>query len=224
MTRIAEKETPTMINKLRQKQNTVKFVLTVVYIVGIVGMAIPSVRTIFQALTPIHLLFSLGILLLFHRDWNTSFIVFALAAFSIGFLSEVSGVHTGFPFGNYIYGPVLGVKLWEVPLMIGVNWFLLIYTSGQLVKKYISNKVVASFIGALVMTGIDYLIEPVAVALDFWTWDGGIIPLSNYLGWIGVSFLIQLIYHFGSFQKDNSLSTYLLIHLVIFFAALNFIL
>ncbi|MGY6520825.1 MAG: carotenoid biosynthesis protein [Mongoliitalea sp.] len=214
----------TMLDTFRQKQSLVKLVLSIVYIVGIVGMSIPAVRPIFQALTPLHLLFSLGILLLFHTDWSKAFIGFAVAAFGIGFMSEVSGVHTGFPFGNYIYGPVLGLKLWEVPLMIGVNWFLLIYTSGELLRRVISNKVMASLVGALVMTGIDYLIEPVAIALDFWTWEGDIIPLSNYLGWIGVSFLIQLIYHYVPFRKDNPLASYLLIHLIIFFAVLNFIL
>lgn len=213
-----------MLHKLKQQQALIKLVLSIVYLVGIGGMAIPSVRPVFQALTPVHLLFTLGVLLLFHEDWNKRFIAFAFAAFAIGFLSEVSGVHTGFPFGNYIYGPVLGIKLWEVPLMIGVNWFLLIYTSGQLMNQLFTNKILASFMGALTMTAVDYLIEPVAVALDFWNWDGGIIPLSNYLGWIGVSFLIQLIYQFTFFKKENPIATYVFVQMVIFFAVLNFIL
>jgi hypothetical protein len=213
-----------MLSKLKQKQSIFKLVLSIVYLVGIGGMAIPSVRPLFQALTPVHLLFSLGILLLFHEDWSKRFFAFAFSAFAIGFLSEVSGVHTGFPFGNYLYGPVLGIKLWEVPLMIGVNWFLLIYTSGYLMNRFFANKILASFMGALTMTAVDYLIEPVAVALDFWNWDGGIIPLSNYLGWIAVSFLIQLIYHFTFFKKENPIAAYLFIQMVIFFAILNFIL
>lgn len=214
----------TMLETIKQKQSLIKLILSIVYVVGIVGMSIPSIQPIFQALTPLHLLFSLGVLLLFHQDWNRAFVGFAIAAFTIGFLSEVSGIHTGFPFGNYVYGPVLGLQLWEVPLMIGVNWFLLIYTSGELVRRFVANKIIASLAGAMVMTAIDYLIEPVAVMLDFWTWDGGIIPLSNYIGWVGVSFLIQLIYHYAPFKKDNSLATYLLIHLIIFFAVLNFVL
>lgn len=212
------------VQEIQQKKSRLFiFVVSILHIVGIVGMSIPAVRPIFQILTPFNLLLSLGVLMLFHTHWNKSFIVFILLAFIIGFGSEVLGVHTGFPFGNYTYGPVLGPKLFEVPLMIGVNWLILVYLSGNLLHDRIKNHLLAGIGSALLMVGIDFLIEPVAVALDFWSWESGIIPLSNYLGWFGTAFIIQVIYRKMNFKKANSISLFLLINIIIFFASLNII-
>ena len=112
----SKSSTGTVIQDIQEhKSGLFKWIISVFYLVGIIGMSIPSIRPFFQALTPFHLLLSLGILLLFHADWNKSFMVFSIMAFVIGFGSEVMGVHTGFPFGNYEYGDVLGIKVFEVP-------------------------------------------------------------------------------------------------------------
>jgi putative membrane protein len=133
------------------------------------------------------------------------------------------GIHTGFPFGNYEYGQTLGFKLFEVPLVIGVNWLLLVYLTGNLFAKKIKNDWLAACLAALLMVAIDFFIEPVAINLDFWSWEGNIIPISNYLGWLGVSFIIQLLYRKSGFLKENKISSYLLINLTMFFAILYFV-
>lgn len=220
----SENSTGTVIQDIQEnKSGLFKFIISVFYLVGIIGMSIPTIRPFFQVLTPFHLLLSLGILLLFHTDWNRSFMVFSIVAFVIGFGSEVMGVHTGFPFGNYEYGAVLGIKIFEVPLMIGINWLLLVYLTGNLFEIGIKNDFLAAGLGAGLMVAIDFLIEPVAIGLEFWEWEGGIIPMSNYIGWFGVAFLIHLIYRKSQFLKRNPISTFLLLNLVIFFAVLNFI-
>lgn len=198
-------------------------IITAFYVFGIIGLAIPMVRSYFQMMTPFTLILSLGILLLFHIGWNRSFWIFALSAMVLGFGSEVLGIHTGFPFGNYQYGETLGYKLFEVPLVIGVNWLLLVYSVGNLFSSKIKNDWLAAGIASALMVAIDYFIEPVAVNLDFWTWEGNVIPLSNYLGWFGVAFILQITYRKSVFTKENTISTYLLINLVTFFAILNFI-
>ncbi|RZS95625.1 carotenoid biosynthesis protein [Cecembia calidifontis] len=208
----------------KKKLPIIEAVITIIYLVGIVGMSIPEVRPYFQQLTPYQLLFTLGIMLSQHRDWNDSFIRFMAAAFLIGYGSEVSGVHTGFPFGNYQYGPVLGPQLFEVPIMIGVNWLILIYLTGTLLNNWIKNDFLAALIGSFTMVLIDFAIEPVAIALDFWSWENNIIPLSNYLGWFGVAFIIQMIFRKAVFTKENKITAYLLANLIAFFVILNFIL
>ncbi len=199
-----------------------RLLILVIHVVGIIGMALPVSQPYFQLLTPFHLLICLGILLAFHKDWSKQFLIFVVGAFLLGFGFEVLGVHTGFPFGNYIYGHVLGVQLAGVPLMIGVNWLLLVYLTGVLFLK-ITNDFLAAALASLTMVFMDVLIEPVAVALDFWSWAGNEIPLTNYLGWFGVAFLIQMVYRKLKFRKDNPLALLLLLSLVAFFAILNLI-
>jgi putative membrane protein len=208
------------------KKNRIKLfkgIISAFYVSGIIGLSIPIVRPYFQMMTPFTLILSLGILLLFHCGWNKSFGVFAVLAIILGFGSEVMGVHTGFPFGNYEYGETLGLKLFEVPLVIGVNWLLLVYLTGNLFSSIVKHDGLAAGLAALLMVAVDFLIEPVAVNLDFWSWAGDIIPLSNYFGWVGVSFIIQILYRKFNFLKENMISSYLLINLVTFFAILNFI-
>lgn len=201
-----------------------KVLISIFYVVGIIGMSIPSLRPYFQLLTPFHLMLSAGFMLFFHKEWNFQFILFLGIAFSIGFLSEVSGVQTGFPFGNYSYGPVLGVQLWEVPLIIGINWLILVYLSGTVLNGRIKNDWLGVLLGAVIMVLIDLVIEPVAIALDFWSWEGNLIPLSNYIGWFGVALIIQIFFRKLRFNKENQISAYLLINLITFFVILNFIL
>ena len=220
----SESSTGTVIQDIQEnKSGLFKLIISVFYLVGIIGMSMPTFRPYFQVLTPFHLLLSLGILLLFHSDWNRSFLVFSILAFVIGFGSEVLGVHTGFPFGNYSYGFVLGIKLFEVPLMIGINWLLLVYLTGNLMENWVRNDFLAAGLGAGLMVAIDFLIEPVAIGLDFWTWEGGKIPFSNYIGWFGVAFLIHMIYRKSLFNKKNPISRFLMLNLIAFFVGLNFI-
>jgi len=200
-----------------------KFIIAIIYLVGIIGMALPILRPYFQMLTPFHLILSTVILLLFHQEWSRSFYIFAVLSFLIGFGAEVIGVQTGLIFGDYTYGTVLGLKVLGVPLMIGVNWFLLVYITGVSCLT-IKNDFLAAMSSALIMVILDFLIEPVAITLNFWTWHSEDIPLSNYVGWLAVAFLIQLIYRKSNFRKDNPIAIFLLISLAAFFGILAVIL
>lgn len=198
-----------------------KIILVALHVVGAVGLSLPAYRELFLALTPVHLLATMGLILAYHRGWTEAFPIFGAAAFWIGFGAELIGIHTGYLFGDYVYGPTLGVKLWEVPLVIGVNWFVLCYLTGSVFHK-IPNDMYASFLGATAMTALDYILEPVAISLNFWAWKWDLIPLSNYLGWFAVSFVIQLIWRKAHFEKSNPLAAWLLITWILFFTLLNF--
>lgn len=209
---------------LNNKLSLFQAVISIFYLVGIIGMAIPVTRPYFQLLTPFHLLLNFGILLYFHRGWNMAFMLFLSIGFIIGYGSEVMGVHTGFPFGNYWYGEALGIQLFEVPLMIGVNWLILVYSTGNLLAYKIDNDWLAAALAAFMMMVIDVVIEPVAVQLDFWSWEADIIPVSNFIGWLAVAFIIQVFFRKLNFHKENAISWYLLFNLITFFAVLNFLL
>lgn len=217
MHKVLKEEIPTQDLKLL----IAKVLVIALHVAGIIGLSIPEYRDLFLKLTPLQLLSSLVLVLAFHRGWSESFPIFAAAAFWIGFGSELIGIHTGYLFGDYVYGPTLGPKLWEVPIIIGVNWFILAYLTGTIFQK-VPNDYYAALLGAAAMTAIDYIIEPVAVALDMWYWKFETIPLSNYAGWFVIAFLIQLIFRKALFEKGNPIASILLISMILFFAILNF--
>ncbi|SEF82793.1 carotenoid biosynthesis protein [Algoriphagus boritolerans] len=198
-----------------------KIIIVALHLVGIIGLSLPEYQDLFLKLTPAQLLSSLILILIFHKGWTDAFPIFAAAAFWIGFGSEIIGIHTGYLYGDYVYGPTLGPKLWDVPIIIGVNWFILSYLTGTLFRN-VTNDYHAAFLGAIAMTSLDYIIEPVAVTLNFWAWKFDVIPVENYVGWLGVSFLIQLIYRKANFEKSNPIAAFLLMALILFFAILNF--
>ncbi len=197
-----------------------RMLIVALYLVGFVGLSLPGYRDVFLDLTPALFLASLFLILFFHRGWNDAFPIYAAAAFWIGFGSEVIGVHTGYLYGDYVYGSTLGPKLWDVPILIGVQWFVLSYLTGAVFHK-IPNDYYAAFLGALAMTAVDYILEPVAGGLDFWVWKFDLVPPGNYAGWFGVSFLIHLIYRKANFEKANPIAAFLLMVLILFFTGLN---
>lgn len=214
------------VANVRQSSNTgliiAKVVVVAIYSVGVLGLSLPEYRSLFLALTPAQLLLTLALILGFHKGWNDAFPIFATAAFWLGFGAEVIGIHTGLIFGDYVYGPTLGPMLWDVPIVIGVNWFILVYLTGTVFYRTTDNDYYAAFLGATAMTAFDFIMEPVAVKLDMWYWKFDQIPFINYLTWFVVAFLIHLIFRKTNFLKYNALATFILVAMILFFVALNF--
>lgn len=168
-------------------------VLAILYAVGVVGIS-SSYTNLFLALTPVHLLISLGILLAVHPSWSIKELIVMLFVAVLGFLVEVLGVNTGFPFGSYSYGGVLGFKVWNTPLLIGANWLMLIYATHGISRKIFSRPILVILLGSVLMVALDVVLEPAAIHLGFWTWELASPPLENYLAWGVVSAFFHFLF------------------------------
>lgn len=195
-------------------------ILLVLYTVGIGGM-FSQHRAWFLSLTPMTLLVSTILLLLTHKDWRWAFFLVSVICLTTGFGIEVAGVETGMIFGEYAYGETLGWKWIDVPLIIGCNWFILVYTSGVVVSRIRTSRPVRALIAASTMTLLDLLIEPVAIAFDFWHWKDGTPPLQNYLAWFAVAFSLSMLFQSINFLRRNAVAPVLLILQFVFFGILN---
>ncbi len=171
------------------------YLLVAMYTAGLIGLNIPQTAPLFRFLTPFNLIASLCILLYFHPNWNQSFKIFALITFLIGYFIEVLGVKTGLIFGKYQYDSTLGFEILEVPPVIGVNWLMLIYCVGVVVNKFKINSVLSIFLGAITLTALDYIVEPVAINQKMWSWYGQMPPLQNYIGWFVISTFLLFLFN-----------------------------
>ncbi len=198
------------------------FILVVVYIVGIIGIAY-NVDERFVLLTPINLLLSLGLAFWTHPGQYSPLWKLAAICFFTGILVEIAGVQTGLIFGDYQYGRVLGPKIWGTPLMIGVNWAMLVYCAGSVVNRLIPdlNIWIKAALGAMLMTLLDVLIEPVAMELDFWNWENNIIPLQNYIAWFFVALPLLVAYFKLLGKTSNKVAILLFILQFLFFGILQ---
>lgn len=200
--------------------NKAGLVIIVLHVVGTVGMLLPQWVPLMKALTPANLLIVTGLVMASQERKTSAFYLYALLCFTIAFFSEVVGVKTGWPFGSYEYGATLGIKWLEVPLIIGANWLVLVLCSASMVR-FIENKWLASLAGALVMLGLDYLLEPVAVRADYWTWHAQAIPVQNYVSWLALAFILHRGLHFFPFSKRNDVAWYVVGAQAGFFLILN---
>ncbi|MCH2230625.1 MAG: carotenoid biosynthesis protein [Crocinitomicaceae bacterium] len=116
--------------------------------------------------------------------------------FIVGYLIEYIGVTTGLLFGAYSYGNSIGYKLMGIPLIMGVNWIAIVVSSVSVIKKIglSNNTFVIAFLSALLCTLMDFIIEPVAIKFDFWSWEEITIPISNYVDWFIFSLIFAYIY------------------------------
>jgi putative membrane protein len=179
--------------------------MLVLYAVGLVGLN-GAHRDWFLSATPITLGMTLGLLLLNHEDWRPSFWIFMFATMLLGFGMEVLGVKTGLIFGEYAYGSSLGWKLFEVPLLIAGNWLLLTYSAGAVLARMKWHWLPKLLIAASLLCALDFLIEPVAMALDFWQWEGGIVPMRNYVAWWLLGAVMLGLFFGLKFEKHNKLA------------------
>jgi len=201
------------------------FNLIIIYIVGVCGIVLtnPDHQQLFLQITPLNLIITIFFTLLFHKKWNSTFIASGLIVLLFGFFVEVIGVKTGVIFGTYWYGKTLGLKLLEVPVLIGANWFLLVYLISTVFNK-IKNIFLFAGISAAVMTLLDVFIEPVAIRLDFWQWQNNVIPLQNYIAWYLISFLLFLFFRKVNGNTQNRIAIIVLAIQFLFFAILNLLL
>ena len=195
-------------------------VLLILHLVGIVGLLSPY-QELFLRATGINLLLTAFFLFLHHKDWNRNFRIFSLLCLVVCFTLEVIGVATGDIFGEYFYGNPLGIKLLGVPLIIGVNWVMLIYVVGIIANKISGSTLVKSLSGAALLLLFDFVMEPIAMHYNFWIWEDGMIPTVNYLAWFTISFIFLLIFYKSKFQKKNPLAIPVYLIQFAFFSIIN---
>jgi bisanhydrobacterioruberin hydratase len=196
------------------------WIIGVLHLVGIAGMLSPF-QEYFRLLTPFNLITCALLLWINHREKGKEIAFFSTLVFILGYLVEFIGVKTGLVFGDYQYGATLGPKLFGVPVIIGLNWLLVMYCVASLTDTLKISVVTKVILASLLAVAIDWLIEPVAMHYDFWNWKNGVVPFQNYVGWFITSVVMQSAYHLFKVKAENRLAlTYYFIQLF-FFLVLN---
>ncbi len=194
--------------------------LIIVYMVGLFGFLHPDWQPHFEGLTPLNLLFAAGMVFAYHKPWTKAFYLYFVTIFAAGWLVELIGVKTGLIFGEYHYDNGLGFKILDIPLIIGLNWVVLIYCTGTIASYTPLPYWAKALLGATLMVALDALIEPFAIAHGLWTWETPTVPIANYVAWFGISFLMLLPFFKYGFSNHNPLAVTLYILQVVFFGVL----
>lgn len=194
-------------------------VIVVLHAVGIAGILL-GYRDWILPLTPLNLLISGWIVLAEDVKSSPKKSVFAYIVI-VSYFIEVLGVNTGWPFGEYYYGLTLGPQLFNTPPLIGLLWLMLLVGGWQLANRISKNLFIRSLLVATLMTCLDFFMEPVAVNLGFWTWMNGQIPLSNYISWFVIAFLLSLGQSKLVGNMNNPRAELFFLVQIVFFLVLN---
>ena len=120
---------------------------------------------------------------------------------------EQTGVATGLIYGGYHYTDYLGAKVGDVPVLIPLAWFMMIYPSYVIANLALEHRPVGTPAGlgpvvrlaaasALVMTVWDLVVDPILSGPDVraWVWESGGqyfgVPIQNFLGWFLTTFIV----------------------------------
>jgi putative membrane protein len=223
------------------KQQIATFIAVLFHCIGLAGILFYD-AALFASLTPMNLLLSAALLIYTQQEKNSQFFLFAAVCYVVGYVVEYLGVNHQLLFGEYRYLPAMGWQWKNIPLVIGVNWFIMMYCCGVTIQHFLNlmwNKLkdedeprrnnVGFFAiiidGALLATFFDWIMEPIAVKLGYWQWLGdGSIPVFNYACWFVISALLMLLFRLLSFPKQNQFAVNLLLIQFMFFLILRTVL
>jgi putative membrane protein len=199
------------MRKVKIKLSDWKFQTLIVFIFFIVGIfwhAWDVSYPFMVVLTPYVLLIS-GFWAIYKSLKFKYVVAWILIAYIVTFFLEVLGAATNLIFGPYYYGDGLGLKLLNVPVVIGLNWVFIIFSlvlfSEWVIRKWLKLEVnrkfeiiLISVLTAALATLFDFILEPAAVGLNYWTWtltsDPYNIPIQNYIAWFTISFFFALTF------------------------------
>jgi putative membrane protein len=120
---------------------------------------------------------------------------------------------------------IVMVLIWvdNVPIIMGINWVILSLATRGIIQRFFKLPIMKILVSSVLMVSLDVLLEPLAPQLDYWSFDTMVAPLSNYMGWLIYSLLIQILLELVQFKGHFMISLHILIIQLLFFGSLYFL-
>ena len=209
-----------MLKSIYKNPELLRFSIFIVWLINVSGFfgMFSDQKELFLKFTPYAILMSFILIFINSKIIQKGFITSIILIAIFGFIIEYLGANYGILFGAYSYGENLGLKVGNVPLIMAINWILLIIITGNFSEKVFKNSLASKVIfGSLLMVILDFFIEFSAPKLDYWEFDKHPVPLSNYIWWFLFSIIFHIIYQINIKEKEYVLSqNILLIHFLFF--------
>ena len=192
------------LETIRHKPHLLISILILYYSVGILLFMIGETRSLFNALTPFSLILSFGAVLVFQKEMTVKLGIVFFAVFT----------------GSYVYGNALGIKIFNTPVLIGLNWLILIYCTTAIVNHLFKEKVTRIILGSVMMVGYDLLLEYVAPVMAMWSWDTIYPGIRNFMMWFIISMVLHILFQAIDHRIENKPARYLFLIQILFFSVI----
>lgn len=208
------------ISLLNKKEETIKFII-IFYFIGLIGFICPLTYKFFVRLTTPSLILMALVIFYNNNHKLKSYVVF-ITIFILGLLIEIYGVNTGKIFGNYKYNNALGLKVMNTPIIIGLNWLILVYSSNSLTRILFNNIIIRIILSSIIMVVYDLILEQASSFMKMWEWENNIIPFKNYISWFMVSIIFNFLLEIFKVDTNNNIARVVFGVQFIFFLVLTF--
>jgi len=127
-------------------------------------------------------------------------------AFLYGAALETFNVHLS---RSYFYSADFFLKIYGIPLAIGMGWAIIYYCALKIAKNYHLKWWQEPFLMALIALSFDLAIDAVAIRLGFWTWRIPMneewfgVPYDNFFGWMAVIWTFALFVNLSEKKYFN---------------------
>jgi bisanhydrobacterioruberin hydratase len=185
----------------------------VLFIVGVLAVRSEVQAPLWTSAIAV-VLFSLPLIVGLWRAHRTKGLVAFAAVGVFGIAIETLGLITGFPYGEFVYGGMLGPLLpGGAPFLLPFAYVPLVIGAVALVDTKPGLRIV---LATLLLVAVDLVLDPGAVAFGLWSFTGPAIlhgvPLSNFLGWV-ISGSIAVLVTRALIDPAPQLALSLLLHL-----------
>lgn len=135
---------------------------------------------------------------------NKARIIELFSCLVFGMILEIGNTYLAH---TYSYSPNFFFQIFNVPLVIGFGWAVIVYSAMLLSDQYNIPWKVRPVMDALTALVLDLSMDIIAIRLGFWSWSIPLdqewygVPFENLIGWIFVvftfSFMMRLIRTFN---------------------------
>jgi putative membrane protein len=170
----------------------------------------PAVNGIeWMNLSPLFLVVCCFVLGLYHKGIDSRFVTYTGIVCVASVVLYAVGVNTGRIFGSFFFGQALGVMVLDTPLIIGILWLLLSYTSSVTVSGFtkkvrvLNKPIINALLASVIVLIVDLLLEQIASRSDFWYWKNQETPLQNYTAWFVFAFAFNFLFQQLEIESEN---------------------
>jgi len=215
-----------MITTFKKGENNFTALILILFTAGLIFHLIDFTREYVMILTTPMLLISNSIVLYFvlAGQKDKTLMYWSIAAFFLTFLIELAGVKTGLIFGEYYYGKTMLFHIMNVPLIIGINWVVLILGSYAISSQLKIHPVFLPLLSSAIIVGFDFIMEEVAMKLDYWQWKDNTVPLNNYIAWFFISLIFSSVLTLLKVKSESKILMVYFIVQLMFFSILRVVL
>jgi uncharacterized membrane protein len=122
-----------------------------------------------------------------------------LSAFAFGLILEITNI---FFSQAYNYSDQFLFRIFDVPIVVGMGWAIIIYSAMLLSDQYRIPWKIKPFFDAFTVLILDISMDVVAIRLGFWNWQIPFdqewfgVPFENLFGWMAVAFTFSFVIRF----------------------------